>query len=344
MKTKLTYGEIASVCLEMSMFVHAGMTGGGALSLIADATKDSRLKSSFSDMAKAADSGTPTSEVFASCGMFPAEMTKMLRVGETTGKTEETFSALAKYYDRLEENDRQMRYAVLYPSTLMLVMIAVILLLLTYVLPIFSDVYASLGGSLTGFAGFLLAVGNALSAAVPVLIIFGIGAVAALAVFSVSQAARGRMLGIGARSDKGIGKKLASARFARALAMTLSSGLTFGEAMATSANLLSNEMKQKCLSVAELISGGESASDAIAAADLLPPTEERLLALGISGGNPEAAAYEITRRLEREADDAIASAVGRIEPVMVTVSSLLIGAILLSVMLPLTDIMSTIGG
>ena len=60
-------------------------------------------------------------------------------------------------------------------------------------------------------------------------------------------------------------------------------------------------------------------------------------------GAAERAALEIARRLEKDADDALERAVSRIEPVLVLISSLLIGGVLLGVMLPMTGLMNLIG-
>ena len=68
-----------------------------------------------------------------------------------------------------------------------------------------------------------------------------------------------------------------------------------------------------------------------------------MLNLGMLGGNADQIMAEIAGDLMTEAQQSLEDAVSRIEPTMVLVSSLLVGLILLSVMLPLMDIMSTIG-
>ena len=80
---------------------------------------------------------------------------------------EESLTALADYYDERCRMERRLRSAVLYPAVILLLMLVVMVVLLTKVLPVFNDVYASLGGRLTGVAGGLLALGQALDAALP---------------------------------------------------------------------------------------------------------------------------------------------------------------------------------
>ena len=84
---------------------------------------------------------------------------------------EEALRSLSTYYEERSRMDRRVRSALLYPAVMLALMLVVITVLLVRVLPIFNDVYASLGGSLTGVAGGLLAIGRGLDAAMPVLLV-----------------------------------------------------------------------------------------------------------------------------------------------------------------------------
>jgi len=92
-----------------------------------------------------------------------------------------------------------------------------------------------------------------------------------------------------------------------------------------------------------MMENGLSLADALHESGLLPAAECRLLAIGFKSGNSEAVADEITRRLDKDAKEAVSRRTGMIEPAMVIITSVLIGLILLTVMLPLTHIMSSIG-
>ncbi|MEG1593862.1 MAG: type II secretion system F family protein, partial [Oscillibacter sp.] len=69
----------------------------------------------------------------------------------------------------------------------------------------------------------------------------------------------------------------------------------------------------------------------------------RMLALGLRGGEGDAVMAELSRRLSEDARQSLEDQIGRVEPTLVLVTSLLVGLILLSVMLPLMHIMSAIG-
>lgn len=344
---RLSHDEISTLCLELALFLHAGADSGSGLVLLAEETDDPRLKATLSEMARQMDEGCSLAHVFEHSEAFPRDVWAMLWVGEKAGRSEEALRALAQYYDRRAQVDRHMRSALLYPSILLLIMLAVIVVLLTQVLPIFSDVYASLGGQLTGLAGGLLHLGQLLNTVLPLLCVILALLVILLVIFSVSQAFRGKLLAWWQkkRGDKGLPRKLAAARFAQALSMGLSSGLTAEDAVESAGTLLADQPAaarrvQVCL---DAIAGGDTFLSALKKAELLPAAECRLLELGLASGSGETAMAEIARRLDVDAEDALEQQLGRVEPTMVVVTSLLVGAILLSVMLPLANIMSAIG-
>ena len=81
----------------------------------------------------------------------------------------------------------------------------------------------------------------------------------------------------------------------------------------------------------------------MSAAGLLTPAQSRMLTLGLRGGNADLVMEELAAQAAADAEDALASAVSKVEPTMVLIVSILVGVILLSVMLPLMNILSTLG-
>ena len=84
-------------------------------------------------------------------------------MGERSGRPEESLRALSHYYEGRERLCRRIRGALLYPAVLLILMLVVIVVLLAKVLPVFNEVFVSLGGTLAGVAGGLLTLGRALN-------------------------------------------------------------------------------------------------------------------------------------------------------------------------------------
>ena len=222
-----------------------------------------------------------------------------------------------------------------------------IVVLLTQVLPVFDEVYAGLGGSLTGVAGGLLSLGRALDAAMPFLcVLLGLG-IAALCLFAASYSFREWVLSLWRklRGDKGMSRKLNTARFAQAFSMGLKSGLPLEDALDLSASLLESApaAKARCLDCQTRLEKGAPLVKAMGESGVLPRSDCRLLELGMKSGAGDSTMGQISSRLSEESEAALEEKIGQVEPTLVVTASILIGLILLSVMLPLMHIMTAIG-
>ena len=209
--------------MELSLLLHAGVGVGEGLCLLAEETRDSGIRSLLTDMADCLDQGAPLAEAMRRSGRFPDYVTGLVDVGERSGRTEEALQSLARYYEDRSRMEHQLRSALLYPAILLLMMLVVIVVLLVRVLPVFNEVYASLGGRLTGVAGGLLALGRALDRGMPVLCILLALVVGFLAAFAAGGNFRERILAAWSRrmGDRGVSRALHTARFAQALSMGL---------------------------------------------------------------------------------------------------------------------------
>ena len=340
----ITNGELSGLAMELSMLLHAGTGVGDALSML---SQEDGYQDLLAGMARRADEGAPLSQCLREGGRIPAYVCGLVEVGEETGRTEEALSALSRYYERRARLDRQVRGALLYPAVMLVLMLLVIAVLLVRVLPIFDDVYASLGGRLTGVAGGLLALGRGLDAAMPVLWVVLAVAVGFFAAFAGVESFRGEVLAAWRRwrGDKGVSRRMNNARLAQAMAMGMASGLPLERSMELAASLMEDvpPAKARCLDCRARLDQGEPLSHAMKDSGLLPAGPCRLLELGQRSGLADSTMNKIAESTAETSEAALEDTVSRVEPALVFVCSLLVGLILLSVMLPLMNIMSAIG-
>lgn len=145
-------------------------------------------------------------------------------------------------------------------------------------------------------------------------------------------------------SQMKIGGAIACSRFASAMAMTMESGLDVDDSLGMAERLTGNPaMLAKIADLRAKMAEDMSFADAVEAADIFPKKYGRMLAVAFRAGAADAAMSEIARRTEDDAEDAVESLIGRIEPTLVIIMSVLVGLILLSVMLPLMNIMNGMG-
>ena len=219
-------------------------------------------------------------------------------------------------------------------------------MLVIQVRPIFSDVFAQLGAVMSPLAIAFLNFGLALRRSRYLLLIL-LGTVAALclAVFLVPswRSAAGRLRSRLVSRTK-LGLLVGRARFASAMSMTMSSGLDVDTSLEMAESLTRDSaISERINACRRLVLEGAPFAEAVARTELFEPIYCRMLSIGMKTGAADTVMEEIARRAEENVSAGIERSIGKVEPALVIVMSLLVGLVLLSVMLPLMDIMSSIG-
>lgn len=345
-KTKLTSSGISSLCLELSLLIHAGIGVNDSLHLLEE-NAERGPREILSGMARLSDEGSPLSEALRESGAFPSYVASLTAVGEKAGRLEETLTALSTYYEGRNRLEEQIRSALLYPVMLLVLMSVVIAVLLIKVLPVFNEVFASLGSRLTGLAGGLLLFGRMLDHIMPVLWILLALCVLFLMRISLSDTFRSAFLRTWQkrRGSKGLFGQISVSHFAQALALGMQSGLPVAEALdlASSFGSRNEVLTGRYCDCRSRLDKGAGLAEALRDSKIMPPIYCRMLELGIRSGTGDTVMQEISRRMENACTDTIHAWVSKVEPTLVIVTSVLVGAILLSVMLPLMNIMAAIG-
>lgn len=335
--------KISQLCGALAMLLQAGVMPADGCFLLAREEADPLL----THLGEGLDRGKTLSQAMADSGVFPPEIPAIIRVGEDTGRLEEALRSLADHYAYRDRTARQLRQALIGPCLILVLVLTVLTVLLVKVLPVFQQVYASLGGSLTGPGLWLLKLGQGIASLLPVLL-------TAAAAVCLTVGALCCHRGLGRRGeafwrrhfgDRGFLRKFHNARFARGLAMAVSSGLEFAEGAQLAALPLARipGAARRCEKLRQSLEAGGDPAGALEEAKLFTPAQSRLLAVGLRSGNGEGVLTAIARQQEEAAAESLEAAAAVLEPAMVLVASVLVGGILLSVMLPLMNILSAMG-
>lgn len=337
-----TNQQLGNLLRGLSLLLRSGIPLAEGVGLLAEG-EPLPCRASLQTVARGLEEGLPLADALALWDALPGFAIGMVRVGENTGRTGEALEALAAHFEERSRTEKLLRSALVYPGVLLALMLAVVGVLLTRVLPIFDRVYASLGTGLTGAAAGLLRLGELLERGLPWIL----GAVALLTAggMLLLRAPALKRRAAARFGDIGIGRKFQNARFARAMAMGLGSGLPLDEALELAGQLLEGVpgAQRRCRSCAEAVNRGDPLARAMAGARLLSPAQGRMLELGIRSGTGDAVMERIATELEEAAADGLESFIGGLEPAMVLGAAVLVGLILLAVMLPLAQILSAMG-
>ena len=267
-------------------------------------------------------------------------------IGEHTGKLDEVCNALARYYEEEDDLRESIRSAVSYPIVMIVMMFAVVMVLVSKVLPIFAQVFRQLGASVNGVTQVLLSMSETLVRYYMVFVVLLLIAAALFLYFYCTdrgqQNFRDFMAAFPLTRD--FSESLALTRFAGGLRMTQSAGLDAYDSLELASRVTGNRNVLKKIHVCrDLLQEGHSFSEAVAKAGLFSPFYSGMISVFAQAGSVDKAMDFIADHYKAETDRRISRALAAIEPTMVVILSLIVGLILLSVMLPLMGIMANIG-
>lgn len=334
--------ELSVFCSEVALVLHSGMFLPDGIAAMANES-GSRV---LAGMKTAVEGGESLAAALGGAGMFPDYMVNMVAVGEEAGKLEQVMGSLASFYEREHAVRSRIRSAVFYPMALVSMMIIVIGVLLIRVLPVFADVFADLGGaagavspdmvSFSTVAGYI-----ALALAALMLVLCAVTAVKLRSAAGYAQLMRIlAKLGI----TRKLAAKIGTGRFAFALSMMLESGYGIDAALEKLPEIVENdEVAKRIGECRKAMAGGASFSHAVEQAGIFTGMYAEILGVGFRAGALDSVTARIADIYEEEIDAETNRMVGAAEPVLVAILCVVIGVILLCVMLPLMEIMTSIG-
>ena len=132
-------------CRELHQLVRSGIPIAEGLAMLREDETDPDTRAWLETLCRSTEEGMPLASALRETEAFPAYMTDMVSLAEDTGRLEDVLLSLQRHYDRQLRMAADIKGAVAVPVTLFAVMVAVVVLLVTQVLPVFDRVFAQLG-------------------------------------------------------------------------------------------------------------------------------------------------------------------------------------------------------
>ena len=159
MYSKINAKDIAVFCRQFAVILNSGITILEAVGILRDQATKKRVKEILDDVYNELQKGRLLSgAIMPYDDLFPEFMKNMIAVGEASGALDTILNQLADYYEHDYKIRRKIRSAMTYPAILGVLTVAVVILLMVAVLPMFSDMLTGMGGNLPGITVFLMSV------------------------------------------------------------------------------------------------------------------------------------------------------------------------------------------
>ena len=341
----LSNTELSAFCGQMALVLHSGISAYEGITIMRDDAADDEDRAILTKITEGMERIGYVAPALKEAGVFPDYMISMVEIGERTGTLDDVMQSLEEHYAREEAIRKSTQNAVFYPLILSGMMIAVIIVLLVKVMPVFNDVFKGLGAEMTGFPALLVRVGEVLRqySLIFILILF----VIILLIFVFYRTDKGREAARRfMRRFPGVRKSnhdVAACRFAGAMSMTLSAGLTPEEGLELAEKLNDDpDFSQLLGGLKRDLEEGKNFSESLYNRRIFSGIYARMVSIGQKTGSMDQVMGQIADMYQDDIDTRLSNRLATLEPLLVIIMSAAIGAILLTVMFPLLGIMSSI--
>ena len=329
--------SLAYTVMQLSALLRCGIPVDEALESLLETEENARLRMALARVRVRLREGDTLAGAMAHEELFPPMLLRMVEAGEETGKPGEILGRYAEYLKRDLEHRQALIGALSYPAVLTVLSVSLLFGLLYFLTPVLNEMYNSLGVEKPLLTRMVLATGDFAVGFGPyllALLVVGLWAAWAL----IPRTSRDRWI----LSLPLVGSMLRCGlmqRWSSTLGMLHQAGVPLVRALQLSRESLDNAaLSQLLLGAEKGVERGEGLATTLARVYLIPPLLQQFLRTGEKTGELELMLNSAASFYERELERRRAIMVRFMEPAMIVVLGLIVGALVMSVLLPLADI------
>lgn len=331
--------DLSVFCRQFVSMLRAGVTIMDALKMLADATENKVLKKAVQNIKTSVEKGEPLSVAVGEQGsVFPELMEKMVAAGEASGSLDIAIERMATQYERSSKTQGMIKKAMIYPIVVCIVAVAVIVVMLTVVIPNYVNMFATLGTDLPAITKMVQSASNALIAYWYIIVPVVVAVIIAILQFSKTDMGKHAFgkFALKFPMSRNLVVKSASAQMARTLSTLLASGIPLVEAIGIVADIMGNVyFKEAMFNAKDEVMIGQPLSRPLEDCGLFPPMVYYMVRIGEETGNSEDMLNTLANYYEEEVEMAVASFMAALEPMIIVVLAGIVMVLLGACMAPM---------
>ena len=347
LKQGITTKELVIFTRQFATMIDAGLPLVQCLKILGDQQENPTFKKIIDEVRSDVEQGSTFADaLFKHPKPFDALFCNLVAAGEVGGILDTIMNRLAVYLEKADALARKVKGAMVYPTTVLVVAIGVVVLLLVKVIPTFEKMFADFGSDLPGPTQIVVNISNFMQEWIGVFMV-----VVTLTLISFFQA-RKRSHKFRRTTDAiflkapifgSLLRKVAVARFTRTLGTMIASGVPILDGLdivaKTSGNMIIEEALNK---VRSGIAEGRTIAEPLAESGVFPGMVVQMIAVGEETGAMETMLSKIADFYDDEVDTAVDALTAMLEPIMMVGLGGTVGAMLIAMYLPIFKIAETI--
>jgi len=332
---------------QFATMINAGLPITRCLSILAEQTKNAYFAKVIAGVQKDVQAGQALSGAMAKYPKaFSSMFVSMVRAGEASGVLDQILLRVADHLQAEMELKGKIKSAMAYPTVMMAITLIITFVMITFIVPVFAKMFKDMGGELPTPTKILMAISGVINSVYGVFIIIGlVGLIIGLNMFKKTES--GKLTWDSFKLKVPVFGKLSSkvalARFSRTLGTLIASGTPILNSMEIVADSVGNAVIGKAiLKARSSIKEGDTISKPLGESKVFPPMVIQMISVGEETGALENMCSKIADFYEQEVANTVDALTSLIEPLLIVVLGLVIGGILISLYLPMFDIINLI--
>ncbi|WP_298861601.1 type II secretion system F family protein [uncultured Microbacterium sp.] len=324
---------------QMAALVNAGLPLLRTLTVLAEQADDKQLQSVLIVVQSDVESGSSFSTALGRHpDVFPPLMVSLVQIGETGGFLGKALDSVAENYQKQSDLQNKIKSATTYPMVVLIIAVLGVFAMITFVVPVFKNMFAGLGSALPLPTQILVTLSENMLWIAPILVVLVIAGLVWWSRNRYTDAYRKVVdpLKLKLPIFGPLVTKMAVARFSRNLSMMLDAGVPIIQALAIVGQASNNwRIEETVREIQDSIRAGRSFAAPLAKAEVFPPMVAQMVAVGEESGTLAEMLASIAEFYEDEVETATEQLSSLIEPVLIVGLGVIIGGMVISLYMPI---------
>ncbi|HCR81781.1 MAG: Type II secretion system protein [Candidatus Pacebacteria bacterium GW2011_GWB1_47_8] len=340
---KVRHDDLVNFTRQLATMVSAGLPLATGLSILRDQNNPA-MAEVVSNLLREIESGNAFAKALErQPDVFDRIYIQLVKAGEVGGVLDKVMDKLAENLEKDKEFRGKTKGAMIYPVIVLIAMVIVGFVMMVFVIPKLTDMYKDFGAELPLPTLILISIANFLTRFWWAFILLTVGGVAALRNWyktSLGQHKIDQWL-LKVPIIGNLRQKIILTNFARTLSLLLSSGVP----LLSSLNIVSAAMgsilyRDAMSEVAQKVEKGVPLSRAMSVYDLFPGILHQMLAVGEETGKLDEVLLKLSKYFESESEQAVKNLTAAMEPLIMVVLGLGVGAMVIAIIMPIYSLTS----
>jgi len=346
-KKKIKPLSVVVFTRQLATMITSGLPLVQSLEILSNQIEDQNLRGIVREIKEKIEGGSRFADAlmdYPKC--FDELFVNLVVAGEEGGMLDTVLNRLALYMEKIEKLKKKIKSAMIYPISIIVVAIGVVMVLLIFVIPVFETMFKDMGAELPVPTQIVVNLSRLVKSSVHYMIGVLVAIVFLFRRYYRTESGRRKIdrLILKAPVFGVLALKSSVARVTRTLATLLSSGVAILESLVIVARVAKNKIIEDALVVARTrISEGKSMSQPLQESGIFPPMVIQMVQVGESTGSLDNMLNKVADFYEEDVDNLVTNLTALMEPMIMAFLGVILGGLIIAMYLPIFKLGTAVG-